>query len=742
MSLEHYGSYELIKRLATGGMAQIYLAREPASEKLLVVKRILPHLAENVDFVRMFLDEARIAARLHHPNIVQIFNLGAQDDSYFIAMEYIHGDDVRRVWKRAHQLGREMPVPLVCRVVMEACAGLDYAHKKADGAGKPLDIVHRDVSPQNILVTFDGAVKVVDFGIAKAADQATITRSGVLKGKYSYMSPEQSAGRRLDRRSDIFALGVVLWELLTGNRLFKRANDIQTLNAVSDCEVEPPSSVNPALPKDLDAVVLKALAKTPEGRYPDAAALRDGLERWLAKHQLNASSAQLATFMQGLYAERLAAEKEAGRVLVDELDGPRPDEPEPAPRARRDTPRRAPSPLPPPVGVDPLDVTAPPDSLSRDLQASLPQPSVRGDLIRMDPPGVAGLRELDATFGPNGEPAPADLTLRPVDPDVTDRPHEPPPWSVPGPSGNVAPADGSALGSTEGPALTMGPVKRARIALLGLAAAVILGVSAGGLYVWRKQPSQVQMAAVPVSELPAQVRIVSEPPGATVLFDGTPVDGATPCTLPPAEPGTYSLVVGKSGYLDYRTTITIPAFGEAAFPVIRLQSEQPPAPREVELVFRSEPAAALLTINGVTLGKTPQTVKRKVGEELGLKLDHPGYYSLLRQLRVSDAPDQVPLLKLERQGADRQEGTARPERREPERKEPDRPVKAYGKLEVIAPDKTSVTCGEHKLGTTPLPSKTLPAGLHDCTFTLANHAPVSVPVEVKANFTSKVKVKF
>jgi eukaryotic-like serine/threonine-protein kinase len=197
VTVENYGSYQLIKRLAAGGMAQIYLARQKGPEgfeKLLVVKRILPHLAENEEFVRMFLDEARIAARLNHPNIVQIYNLGAQGDSYFIAMEYIHGEDVRRVWKRADRLGMPMPSPLVCRVIIDACSGLDYAHKRVDQTGRPLGIVHRDVSPQNILATFEGGVKVVDFGIAKAADQATVTRSGVLKGKYSYMSPEQASG--------------------------------------------------------------------------------------------------------------------------------------------------------------------------------------------------------------------------------------------------------------------------------------------------------------------------------------------------------------------------------------------------------------------------------------------------------------------------------------------------------------------------------------------------------------------
>ncbi|WPB81006.1 serine/threonine-protein kinase [Archangium violaceum] len=320
MSNENYGKYQLLKRLAMGGMAQIYLARQRGPEgfeKLLVIKRILPHLAENGDFVRMFLDEARIAARLDHPNIVDIYDLGAQDDTFFIAMEYIHGEDLRRVWKRAERSGQLIPVPLVCRIMIEACAGLDHAHKQKDAQGKPLGIVHRDISPQNILLTFEGRVKVVDFGIAKAADQATVTRSGVLKGKYSYMSPEQAAGNKsLDRRTDIFALGVVLYELLTGMRLFKRLTDMATLQAVADCEIQPPSQINPRVPKDLDPIVMKALTREPEDRYAEALQLQLALEDWLRAHQLPSSTAHVAAFMKELYAARLAEEARLGDVLV------------------------------------------------------------------------------------------------------------------------------------------------------------------------------------------------------------------------------------------------------------------------------------------------------------------------------------------------------------------------------------------------------------------------------------------
>ncbi|WP_223634230.1 serine/threonine-protein kinase [Corallococcus sp. EGB] len=335
MSIETYGSYQLLKRLATGGMAQIYLARRPGSEapdKLLVLKRILPHLSENDEFVRMFLDEARIAARLAHPNVVQIYDLGAEGDTFFIAMEYIHGVDARRLWKRSETAGRPLPVPLVCRILLEACAGLDYAHKKTDAAGRPLGIVHRDVSPQNILVTFDGGVKVVDFGIAKAADQATVTRSGVLKGKYSYMSPEQAGGQRVDRRSDVFALGVVLHELLTGGRLFKRHSDMLTLSAVAECNVPVPSQVAPRVPVELDAIVLKALAKEPDARYQHAQELQRALEGWLASQpQPCGTVADLAAFMRELYADRLSEEARSGEVQVTDEEAGAPPPP-PGPR--------------------------------------------------------------------------------------------------------------------------------------------------------------------------------------------------------------------------------------------------------------------------------------------------------------------------------------------------------------------------------------------------------------------------
>ncbi|MBN8231834.1 protein kinase [Corallococcus macrosporus] len=394
MSIETYGSYQLLKRLATGGMAQIYLARRPGSDapdKLLVLKRILPHLSENDEFVRMFLDEAKIAARLAHPNVVQIYDLGAEGDTFFIAMEYIHGVDARRLWKRSETAGRPLPVPLVCRILLEACAGLDYAHKKTDATGRPLDIVHRDVSPQNILVTFDGGVKVVDFGIAKAADQATVTRSGVLKGKYSYMSPEQASGQRVDRRSDVFALGVVLHELLTGGRLFKRPSDMLTLSAVAECHVPVPSVVAPRVPVELDAIVLKALAKEPDARYQHAQELQRALEGWLASQpQPCGTTADLAAYMRELYADRLSEEARSGEVQVtDEEAGVSP----PSPAPRRSVMRPA---TPPGRTENEPTTTLRPGRANR--------PSVKVEARRDDAEGESGRSEPRGPEGRNVEP--------------------------------------------------------------------------------------------------------------------------------------------------------------------------------------------------------------------------------------------------------------------------------------------------------------------------------------------------
>jgi len=218
-----FGKYWLLDRVNVGGMAEVWKAKAfgvEGFERLLAVKRILPNIAEDEEFITMFIDEAKIAVQLNHANIAQIFDLGKVDDSYFIALEFVHGKDVRGIYDRCKQKPVDgmpnMPIAQACFIIMKACEGLDYAHNKRDAQGKELHLVHRDVSPQNVLISYEGEVKIIDFGIAKAAGKASKTQQGILKGKFGYMSPEQVRGLPLDRRSDIFSLGICLYELLTG----------------------------------------------------------------------------------------------------------------------------------------------------------------------------------------------------------------------------------------------------------------------------------------------------------------------------------------------------------------------------------------------------------------------------------------------------------------------------------------------------------------------------------------------
>jgi serine/threonine-protein kinase len=303
-----FGRYELLKKLAAGGMGQVFLARKKGVgfEKLVVLKRILPHLVEDEEFFTMFLDEARLTARLNHPNIAQIFDVEAEAGQHLVVMEYVQGEDVRRVEKRARAAAVKLPIGVICRIIADAAAGLDYAHKARDDKGQPLGIVHRDISPQNVLVGFDGGVKLIDFGVAKAAGRAQHTATGVLKGKFPYMSPEQAEGLEIDARSDIFALGIVMWELLCDKRLFKGDSDVMSQRLVKACQVPAPSMVDPSIPKSLDALVLKALAKDRDERFQDATAFRLAIEDFTLETTTPASSAHLSAFMQKLYADRIA----------------------------------------------------------------------------------------------------------------------------------------------------------------------------------------------------------------------------------------------------------------------------------------------------------------------------------------------------------------------------------------------------------------------------------------------------
>ncbi len=375
---QSFGNYTLIKKLATGGMAEVWLAKQSGIEgfnRHVVVKRILPHLAEDPEFVQMFLNEAKIAARFNHPNIGQIFDLGETGGQYFIAMEFIHGEDLGRVMRRAWSTGQWIARHIALRVMADTCQGLYYAHTRNDEQGRPLRVVHRDISPQNILISFDGAVKVVDFGIAKASDQVSNTKSGAIKGKFAYMAPEQAAGKPLDARSDLFALGLVLYELVTGVRPLKRDSELATLQAALECKIDPPSAVA-EVPAELDGIVMRALAKAPDDRYVDAREFQRSLEQYLLNSKEMATSAEVSELMAALFADRLGEEARLG-----------------APNPSTDSSTS--NPVPPSYSSAPQSVTVPPPR----SQPS-PRPADLGGSVRASPSMTLDEDSMGSEFEP------------------------------------------------------------------------------------------------------------------------------------------------------------------------------------------------------------------------------------------------------------------------------------------------------------------------------------------------------
>ena len=300
-----YGPYRLLQKIAVGGMAEVFKAKRTGVEgfeKVVAVKRILPHLSDNKEFVEMFIDEAKMVAGLSHPNIVQISDLGKIEKSYYIAMEYVHGRDLRTILRRAKERGLRLPLDLTVLIVSKVCSALEFAHRKKDERGRPMLIVHRDISPQNILISFEGEVKLTDFGIAKAATKARITDAGALRGKLLYMSPEQAWGKPMDRRSDVFSLGIVFYEMITDQKPFLGSSEMSILEMVRECRIAPPSDVNPRIPERLEKVVMTALDREPDHRYQDASQMFRDLDRVLHERQ-PPTAIELTRFLELLFDE-------------------------------------------------------------------------------------------------------------------------------------------------------------------------------------------------------------------------------------------------------------------------------------------------------------------------------------------------------------------------------------------------------------------------------------------------------
>ncbi|MGA1790178.1 MAG: protein kinase domain-containing protein [bacterium] len=335
----------LLDKIAVGGMAELYRAKIrgiEGFEKLIAIKKIHPHLTADKNLISSFIDEAKLAALLQHQNIVQIYNFGSMEDAYFIAMEYLFGKDLRFIIKKSKQKGQPLNLENALYIASRICAGLDYAHNLKDFHGHSLNIIHRDIGPHNIFITFDGQIKIIDFGIAKAATQHTMTQVGSIKGKIAYMSPEQALGKSVDHRSDIFSIGIVLYEMVTYKQMFEGDN-FEAYAKVREAKFEPPEKIKKNLPRKLHKILNKALAKEPERRYQSAEEMLIDLEMCISKLSFRPSDRTLSRYMKALfedeanteelamceappmdYEEELEVEEdnETSRVVINEVDMP------------------------------------------------------------------------------------------------------------------------------------------------------------------------------------------------------------------------------------------------------------------------------------------------------------------------------------------------------------------------------------------------------------------------------------
>jgi len=312
--------YELVGEIASGGMATVYLARLTGVggfQRFVAMKRLHPHLASEKEFVEMFLDEARIAARIHHPNVVPILEVGASAVGYYLVMEYIEGDTLARLLARAATRSKRLPVGIALRIALDMLAGLHAAHELRDDAGEPVQLVHRDVSPQNVLVGVDGIARITDFGVARAASRLTATRVGQLKGKIAYMAPEQAAGEEsIDRRADVFAAGIVVWEELAAKRLFKAENEAATLSRVMSEPVPALTTLVPGLSTELSNVVMRALDRNADQRFASCAQFADALEAAATGKERIATPRELAAYVTEVLGDEVLAQREAVRAWI------------------------------------------------------------------------------------------------------------------------------------------------------------------------------------------------------------------------------------------------------------------------------------------------------------------------------------------------------------------------------------------------------------------------------------------
>ena len=586
---QEFGRYYLQHKIAMGGMAEIFRAKAIGAEgfeKVIVIKRILPHFCEDEAFLTMFKDEARVASHLNHANVVQIFDFDEVEGLYYIAMEYVEGQDLKRVLDVGAKLGKTMSIAQAVFVMIEAGQGLDYAHKReVDGA--PLNIIHRDISPHNIMVSYNGEVKIMDFGIAKAASRSTKTRVGTVKGKCAYMSPEQARGKPLDGRSDLFALGVCLWEMLSGKRLFVGESDFETLNNVLRAEVPSLCDMNPEVPKELDVLVQRALARDVEERQADVKGFFTDLRRWFYQAVPDPGAVNLRDYMHDLFVEEISKLKASVTAEAEALSALRTNS-----GVRR-----------------PGGTGSSPAAVNQDGEATVALDTSAG------PP--LGLGDADATRALPAGSTPGGATMI---------------------SGG-GPATGSAHAMQQ-----QGKSKAGLFVGLGV---LLVGILAAGAFVGLKatdKGDEAPATTAPVEEEVKRVKITIKAPGAKEIK----VNGETEST---SSEFTYNAVEGEPikilaiASVDRKKLVryTPEKDGdvvEITLPAASTKKAPPPAQPVVAapiVIVQAQPEAAQLSVNGRQLQLAKGDAKvpgLKIGDVITVEAKADGYQDYKQQFTV------------------------------------------------------------------------------------------------------------
>jgi eukaryotic-like serine/threonine-protein kinase len=622
---EVFGPYLVYERLGVGGMATVHRAKErgiEGFERIVALKRLLPHLAEDASFVRSFVREAKLASMLQHVNVVQLYELGRVGHVYFIAMEYIDGRDVRKILRQARKVSGPPTINVIVSMLIQMCDALDYAHTRTDENGEPVGIVHRDISPSNLIVTRSGHLKVIDFGIAKAQSQHLKTQTGRVKGKLAYMAPEAIQGKELDARSDIFSAGVIAHELLTARPLFATKNEYQTLLKVQKEEVAPPSQFNQAVPPELDAIVLKALTKDPEQRYSSAAEMRDDLHTVRIRYQMSATNREIASWMDWAFNLEAPATNFSGPMHTDSLSA------NSISQSRSSLPVR-------PSQLAALGLATPPSSgvplPPEPVRPRLPLPAVDEEAVEV----AWGAQEQDS-----GVPVLLDevpdlsrsrrsiaaanefedhrtlITKVPPPPGRTSAAPHPEAWPVgtgdmpsgPTPTRTRArtsplaamPADEPVSAASFGSGIV--GRKKPSAALFGLAAAGLAAVALIAFLLLRGKESA--KPAAPEAPATATLKFVVEPNDATIRIAGIEPHTGTPDGKPyvvQLDPGTVQIEIKRDKHKSWVTSLDIEA-GQTQ--TIRVVLEESSAANVAYLKIDSVPASLPIILDGRQIEQT------------------------------------------------------------------------------------------------------------------------------------------